>query len=58
MELSDQIHHLQLRMKECKIQNEGAAANENVNLNKEYMLFSQDDLINVDDMDFSNDETW
>lgn len=57
MELSDQIHNLQLHVRELKKQNENTS--EVINRNKDFdMIFTNDDLINIDAIDFSNDENW
>lgn len=57
MELSDQIHNLQIHAKELKKQNEGI--NERNYRNKDYdIMFCHDDLINIDELDFSNNENW
>ncbi|KRT81815.1 hypothetical protein AMK59_6335 [Oryctes borbonicus] len=57
MELSDKIHNLQLHAKEHQKHNESVS--EKASWKKDYdIVFSHDDLINIDEMDFSNDENW
>ncbi|GJQ77280.1 hypothetical protein Trydic_g20704 [Trypoxylus dichotomus] len=57
MELSDQIHNLQLHVKAHQKQNESVS--EKNNWKKDYdIVFTHDDLINIDEIDFSNDENW
>lgn len=57
MELSDQIHNLQIHVRDFKRQNESVGEKNNWKKNYDGVLCN-DDLINIDEIDFSNDENW
>nr|XP_022901429.1 probable serine/threonine-protein kinase DDB_G0282963 isoform X1 [Onthophagus taurus] len=60
MELSSQVNDILTKVKHLQRQSDDSSSCGKIGLSKDYevLLLQDDDFINVEEMDFSNDETW